>query len=132
MGETIYALGLTEIISLFLHKSDLISRDIYLPHGWFLFLVVHGQWGFPVAHCLTGSDLSAHLFHFGLHVSVLPEGNLGWEPSAQGVLGFTPPGHTFSSLAQRLNSRSATAKARRADSVKMINLMLMVLLLLPC
>merc|ERR1712172_384571 len=57
-------------------------RDIYLPHGWFLFLVVHGQWGFPVAHCLTGSDLSAHLFHFGLHVSVLPEGHLGWERSS--------------------------------------------------
>ena len=37
------------------------ERDIYLPHGWFLFLVVQGQWGFPVAHCLTGSDLSAHL-----------------------------------------------------------------------
>merc|ERR1719352_1085669 len=97
-----------------------ISRDIYLPHGWFLFLVVHGQWGFPVAHCLTGSDLSAHLFHFGLHVSVLPEGHLGW----------TPPGHTFSSLAQRLNSRSATAKARRADRVKMINLIMMMVLLL--
>ena len=29
---------------------------------------------------------------------------------------------TFSSLAHRLNSRSATAKARRADKVKMINL----------
>merc|ERR1719382_1465639 len=106
------------------------ERDIYLPHGWFLFLVVHGQWGFPVAHCLTGSDLSAHIFHFGLQVSVLPEGHLGWDPSAQGVLGFTPPGHAFSSLAQRLNSRSATAKARSADSVKMINLMMMVLLLL--
>merc|ERR1719462_979528 len=91
------------------------TQVVYLPHGWFLFLVVQGQWGFPVAHCLTGSDLSAHLFHFGL------------QPSAQGVLGFTPPGHTFSSLAQRLNSRSATAKARRADSVKMINLMMMVL-----
>ena len=29
---------------------------------------------------------------------------------------------TFSSLAHRLNSRSATAKAKRADKVKMINL----------
>merc|ERR550534_2255015 len=51
----------------------------------------------------------------------------GWEPSAQGVFGFTPPGQTFSSLAHRLNSRSATAKARRADKVKMINLMMMLL-----
>merc|ERR1719320_1336434 len=106
------------------------SQVVYLPHGWFLFLVVQGQWGFPVAHCLTGSDLSAHLFHLGLQVSVLPDGHLGWEPSAQGVFGFTPPGQTFSSLAQRLNSRSATAKARRADKVKMINLIVMMVLLL--
>merc|ERR1719320_2020970 len=103
------------------------SEVVYLPHGWFLFLVVQGQWGFPVAHCLTGSDLSAHLFHLGLRVSVLPDGHFGWEPSAQGVFGFTPPGQTFSSLAHRLNSRSATAKARRADKVKMINLMMMLL-----
>ena len=33
---------------------------------------------------------------------------------------------TFSSLEHRLNSRSATAKARRADSVKMINLRMML------
>ena len=33
---------------------------------------------------------------------------------------------TFSSLEHRLNSRSATAKARRADSVKMINLVRML------
>merc|ERR1711872_438111 len=104
------------------------KADIYLPHGWFLFLVVQGQWGFPVAHCLTGSDLSAHPFHLGSQVSVLPDGHFGWEPSAQGVFGFTPPGQTLSSLAHRLNSRSATAKARRADKVKMINLMMMLLL----
>merc|ERR1719490_587526 len=67
-----------------------------------------------MAHCLTGSDLSAHLFHFGLHVSVLPEGHFGWEPSAQGVFGFTPPGQTFSSLEHRLNSRSATAAGELA------------------
>merc|ERR1712203_1027349 len=73
------------LLHLVLLKWDIQDvRDIYLPHGWFLFLVVHGQWGFPVAHCLTGSDLSAHLFHFGLQVSVLPEGHLGWDPSAQG------------------------------------------------
>merc|ERR1719237_563875 len=78
----------------------------------------------------TASHLSAHLFHFGLHVSVLPEGHFGWEPSAQGVFGFTPPGQTFSSLEHRLNSRSATAKVRRADSVKMINLILTMVLLL--
>ena len=35
--------------------------DIYRVHGFFLFFVVHGQWGFPDAHCLAGSDPSAHL-----------------------------------------------------------------------
>merc|ERR1719500_478816 len=93
-------------------------------HGFLLFLVVHGQCGFPVTHCLTGFDLSAHLFHFGLQVSVLPEGHLGEEPSAQGVLGFTPPGQIFSSLPHWLNLRSATVIAERVASVSMINLML--------
>ena len=37
---------------------------------------------------------------------------------------------TFSSLEHRLNSRSATAKARRADSVKMINLIRMINILI--
>merc|ERR1719320_596751 len=77
------------------------SEVVYLPHGWFLFLVVQGQWGFPVAHCLTGSDLSAHLFHLGLQVSVLPDGHFGWEPSAQGVLG----------IKQGLKNKAAVTKA---------------------
>merc|ERR1719320_1533506 len=85
------------------------SEVVYLPHGWFLFLVVQGQWGFPVAHCLTGSDLSAHLFHLGLQVSVLPDGHFGWEPSAQGSFGLQSHAHTV-----QMKDLSGGQKARVA------------------
>ena len=96
-------------------------------HSLFLFLVFHGQCGFPILHCLFGSDLaqtncqnfgifggqndngcsgaahlSAHLLLLGLQVSGRPEGHMGWEPSAQGATGAPPPGHTFSSLGNGL------------------------------